>query len=189
MLLKNKNAVVYGAGGSIGGAVAKAFAREGARVFLVGRTLADLERLANEIAAAGGMAETAQVDALDEQALDKYVDAVVERAGSIDVSFNAIQIADSVQGTPLVDLSPEAVSQPVMHRVRTNFLTARAAARHMTSSFGIEGAAIEGLCRSLASELSPQACGSSAYGRPVRLNRSLTTSAISPGRRVSALRR
>ena len=95
-----------------------------------------------------------------------------------DVSFNAIDIADSIQGTPLIELSPEAVSQPVMHRVATNLLTARAAARHMvkkglgvilmitasparmawplTGSFGIEGAAIEGLCRSLASELSPQ---------------------------------
>jgi 3-oxoacyl-[acyl-carrier protein] reductase len=95
-----------------------------------------------------------------------------------DVSFNAIDIADSGQGTPLIELSAEAVGQPVMHRVATNFLTARAAARHMvkngkgviwmitasparmawplTGSFGLEGAAIEGLCRSLASELSPQ---------------------------------
>jgi 3-oxoacyl-[acyl-carrier protein] reductase len=178
MLLKHKIALVYGAGGSIGSAVAIAFAREGATVFLAGRTLAGLERVAKEIADAGGKAHTAQVDALDEQAVDKYVDAVVEQADRIDVSFNAIDIADSVQGTPLVELSPKAVSQPVMHRVMTNFLTARAAARHMvrkgtgvilmitatparmawplTGSFGIEGAAIEGLCRSLASELSPQ---------------------------------
>ena len=38
MLLEDKNAVIYGAGGSIGGAVAKESAREGARVFLAGRT-------------------------------------------------------------------------------------------------------------------------------------------------------
>ena len=178
MLLKSKIAVIYGAGGSIGGAVAVAFAREGAMVFLAGRTLAGLERVTKEIADAGGMAHTAQVDAFDAQAVDKYVNAVVEQAGCIDVSFNAIEIADSIQGTPLTELTPEAVSQPVMHRVATNFLTARAAARHMvkkgagvilmitatparmawplTGSFGIEGAAIEGLCRSLASELSPQ---------------------------------
>ena len=178
MLLKNKIAVVYGASGSIGSAVAIAFAREGATVFLAARTLDGLERVAAEIADAGGTSHTAQVDALDEQAVDKYVNAVVDQAGCIDVSFNAIEIADSIQGTPLIELTPEAVSQPVMHRVATNFLTARAAARHMvrkgvgvilmitatparmawplTGSFGIEGAAIEGLCRSLASELSPQ---------------------------------
>ncbi|HMH19473.1 MAG TPA: SDR family oxidoreductase [Burkholderiales bacterium] len=178
MLLKNKTTVVYGAGGSIGSAVAVAFAREGATVFLAGRTLAGLERVAREIADAGGRSHTAQVDALDERAVDRYVNAVVEQAGCIDVSFNAIDIADSIQGTPLIELSPKAVSQPVMHRVMTNFLTARAAARHMvkkgagvilmitatparmawplTGSFGIEGAAIEGLCRSMASELSPQ---------------------------------
>jgi 3-oxoacyl-[acyl-carrier protein] reductase len=178
MLLKDKIAVVYGAGGSIGSAVAIAFAREGATVFLAGRTLAGLERVATEIADAGGKSHTAQVDALDEQAVDKYVNAVVDRAGCIDVSFNAIDIADSVQGTPLIELSPEAVSRPVMQRVKSNFLCARAAARYMTrkgagvilmitatparmawpltGSFGIEGAAIEGLCRSLASELSPK---------------------------------
>jgi NAD(P)-dependent dehydrogenase (short-subunit alcohol dehydrogenase family) len=177
MLLKNKIAVVYGAGGAIGGAVARAFAREGATVFLAGRTLAGLERAASEIADAGGISHTAQVDALDARAVDRYVNAVVKQAGRIDISFNAIDIADSIQGTPLIELTPEAVSLPVMHRVATNFLTARAAVRHMvkegagvilmitatparmawplTGSFGIEGAAIEGLCRSLASELSP----------------------------------
>jgi|GEM_PF-2809481 len=78
MLLKNKIAVVYGAGGSIGRAVAIAFAREGATVFLTGRTLAGLERVAKEIADSGGLCHTAQVDALDEQAVDKHVVAVVE---------------------------------------------------------------------------------------------------------------
>lgn len=178
MLLRNKNAVIYGAGGSIGGAVARAFAREGARVFLAGRTLAGLEKVAKDIAASGGNAEAAQVDAFDDHAVEGYVDTVVKKAGCIDISFNAIKIDGSTQGTALVELSPQAVSLPVMRRVATNFLTARAAARHMaakgagvilmitasparmawplTGSFGIEGAAVEGLCRSLASELSPQ---------------------------------
>ena len=86
MLLKNKIAVVYGAGGSIGGAVASAFAREGATVFLAGRTLDGLGRVATEIAEAGGKSHSAQVDARDEQAVDKCVNAVVEQAGCIDVS-------------------------------------------------------------------------------------------------------
>ena len=76
MLLESKNAVIYGGGGSIGGAVARAFAREGARVFLAGRTPATLDAVAEEIRSAGGAAETAVVDALDENAVDEHADAV-----------------------------------------------------------------------------------------------------------------
>jgi 3-oxoacyl-[acyl-carrier protein] reductase len=76
MLLEDKNAVIYGGGGSIGGAVGRAFAREGARVFLAGRTLTRLEEVAEEIRSTGGIAETAQVDALDEKAVDEHADAV-----------------------------------------------------------------------------------------------------------------
>ena len=99
MLLENKNALIYGGGGSIGGAIARAFAREGAKVFLAGRTLTTLEEVAKDIRSAGGVADTAQVDALDEQAVDKYVDAVAASAGSIDVSFNLISYGD-VLGYP-----------------------------------------------------------------------------------------
>jgi len=130
MLLENKNAVIYGAGGSIGGAVARAFAREGATVFLAGRTLESLEEVAEEIRSAGGAAETAQVDALDEQAVDGHVDAVAASAGGIDVSFNLISYGD-VQGTPLAEMPLEDFERPVMSAVRTQFLSARAVARHM----------------------------------------------------------
>lgn len=98
MLLENKNAVIYGAGGSIGGAVARAFAREGARVHLAGRTLGSLEEVAEEIRAAGGTAETTQVDALDETSVDEHADAVADGAGGIDVCLNAISLED-VHGT------------------------------------------------------------------------------------------
>jgi 3-oxoacyl-[acyl-carrier protein] reductase len=90
VLLERKNAVIYGAGGSIGGAVARAFAREGARVFLAGRTRATLEEIAEAIRSAGGTAETAKVDALDEHAVDEHADAVAAEAGGIDISFNLI---------------------------------------------------------------------------------------------------
>jgi 3-oxoacyl-[acyl-carrier protein] reductase len=130
VLLGNKNAVIYGAGGSIGGAVARAFAREGARVFLAGRTRAKLDEVAEQIRSAGGVAEAAQVDALDEPAVDRYVDAVAEKAGSIDVSFNLISYED-VQGTPLAEMALEDFERPVVTAVRTQFLTWRAAARHM----------------------------------------------------------
>src|ERR687898_1790285 len=130
MLLENKNAVIYGAGGSIGGAVARAFAREGATVFLAGRTLESLEEVAEQIRSAGGVAETAQVDALDERTVDRYVDAVAEKAGGIDISFNLISYED-VQGTPLAEMPLEDFERPIMTAVRTQFLTSRAAARHM----------------------------------------------------------
>ena len=132
MLLEGKIAVIYGGGGKVGGAVARAFAREGARVFLAGRTLESLEEVAQEICFAGGVAETARVDALDERAVDEHADAVAEKAGGIDISFNLISYRD-VQGTPLAQMPLEEFERPLKTAVRTQFLTARAAARHMIS--------------------------------------------------------
>jgi len=129
MLLENKVAVIYGAGGPIGGAVARAFAREGARVFLAGRTKAKLDKIADEIRSNGGVADTAVVDALDERAVDAYVDAVAEQAGAIDISFNVISYGDVQK--PLTEISVEDFTQPITNAMRTQFLTTRAAARHM----------------------------------------------------------
>jgi NAD(P)-dependent dehydrogenase (short-subunit alcohol dehydrogenase family) len=129
-LLEGKNAVIYGGGGAIGGAVARAFARKGANVFLAGRTQAKLEEVAEQIRSAGRVAETAQVDALDERDVDDYVEAVAEKAGGIDVSFNLISYQD-VQGTPLAEMGLEDFERPVVKAVRSQFLTSRAAARHM----------------------------------------------------------
>jgi 3-oxoacyl-[acyl-carrier protein] reductase len=130
VLLERKNAVIYGAGGSIGGAVARAFAREGARVFLAGRTRATLEEVAEAIRSAGGTAETAEVDALVEQAVDEHADAVAANAGGIDISFNLIT-HPYTHGTPLAEMAVEDFMAPVETAARTTFLTARAAARHM----------------------------------------------------------
>jgi 3-oxoacyl-[acyl-carrier protein] reductase len=129
MLLENKVAVIYGAGGPIGGAVARAFAREGARVFLAGRTKAKLDKVADEIHASGGLADTAVVDALDEQTVNKYVDRIVEQAGHLDISFNVISYAD-VQ-VPLTEIAVDDFTQPIINAMRTQFLTTRAAVRHM----------------------------------------------------------
>ena len=81
MILKNKVAVIYGAGGVIGGAIARAFALEGAKVFVTGRTLAPVKAVAKEIQSAGGTAEAVEVDALDEQAVDKHLQSVIDKAG------------------------------------------------------------------------------------------------------------
>jgi 3-oxoacyl-[acyl-carrier protein] reductase len=130
LLLEDKNAVIYGAGGSIGGAVARAFAREGARVFLAGRTQAPLDAVADDIRAGAGAAETALVDALDPAAVGAHADAVVARAGSIDISFSAIT-HPSVHGTPLAEMAVEDVCDEVLTAIRATLVTASAAARHM----------------------------------------------------------
>ena len=130
MLLENKSAVIYGAGGAIGGAVARAFAREGARVFLTGRHLDRVAAVAEELRAEGGVAEAAEVDAVDEQAVEEHARAVVTSAGRIDISFNAISLPQrGVQGIPLTALPLESFSRPVVMYTSSLFLTAGAAAR------------------------------------------------------------
>jgi NAD(P)-dependent dehydrogenase (short-subunit alcohol dehydrogenase family) len=177
VVLEGKNAIVYGAGGSMRGAVARAFAREGARVFLAGRTLAQLDEVADEIRASGGAAESGQVDAMDGSAVDAHADRVAETAGSIDISFNAISIR-AVQNVPLVDMSIDDFMTPITDASRTHFVTTTAAARHMTAQgsgviillsstaalesrhqmggFNLACACVDALTRSLAGEVGRQ---------------------------------
>jgi NAD(P)-dependent dehydrogenase (short-subunit alcohol dehydrogenase family) len=130
LLLENKNAVIYGGGGAIGGAIARVFAREGARVFIAGRTPAKLEAVARDIAATGGTVETAQLDVLDQQAVEKHADAIVATAGRIDIALNAVSVMHD-QGTLLADLSLEEFMRPIDGFLRTLFITSKAVARHM----------------------------------------------------------
>jgi 3-oxoacyl-[acyl-carrier protein] reductase len=174
VLLAERNAVIYGGGGSIGGAVARAFAREGATVHLAGRTQAKLDAVAADIRGAGGRAETVQLDALDERAVDEHADRVAADHGSLDISMSLISQQD-VQGTPLAELSTDDLMRPVDTTTRGMFITARAAARHMIAqqsgvilAFGGYGdpgpnlgglqvafGAAEALRRALACELGP----------------------------------
>src|SRR5262245_10403728 len=179
MLLKDKVAVVYGAGGDVGGAVARAFAREGAKLFLSGRHLPKVEAVAADVISRGGVAEAAQVDALDEQVVDKYVGAVAAKVGAIDISFNAISIAHALPNrAPLLELSAEHFALPITTYTVANFLTARSAARRMVTrrsgvilmitatpsrmAFPNVGgnapafAAVVALTRTLSAELAPQ---------------------------------
>jgi NAD(P)-dependent dehydrogenase (short-subunit alcohol dehydrogenase family) len=126
VLLEGKNAVIYGGGGSIGGAVARAFAREGATVHLAGRTQETLDAAAEDIRSRGGAAETVVLDALDEEAVDAHADSVP----SLDISFNVISHGD-VQGTPLAEMSLADFERPAVTAIRTMFITTRAAARRM----------------------------------------------------------
>jgi NAD(P)-dependent dehydrogenase (short-subunit alcohol dehydrogenase family) len=132
-VLHDKNAIVFGAGGSIGAAVAKAFAAEGAQVFLAGRTKSSLEAVAKEIALTGGTVKTAAVDSLDDTAVNQYVDGVVERAGKVDVilDFTGPRAKEYGNGKLAVDLPIEEFMVPLATMLRSRFITARAAARHM----------------------------------------------------------
>ena len=172
-LLQDKNVVVYGAAGGIGSGVAREFAREGARLFLAGRTRKTLDVVASDIAAAGGSAEVAEVDALDEPAVDEHLREV----GRVDVSFNLVTRGD-VQGAPLLAMSAADFTAPVNTGLLAHFITARAAARRMVeqgsgvilsltsgSSAGLApgmggtgpaDAAIETFMRYLAAEVGPQ---------------------------------
>jgi NAD(P)-dependent dehydrogenase (short-subunit alcohol dehydrogenase family) len=178
MMLKDKVAVIYGAGGAIGGAVARAFAREGANLFLAGRHLPPVDVVAKDIVAAGGSAEAAEVDALDEHAVDRHLQSVVDKAGRVDISFNAVGIPNPMIRVPLVELDVEQFSLPIATYTRSYFLTARLAARRMvanrsgvimtvtatisrtgTAMVGGGGpamAAVEALTRDLSAELAPQ---------------------------------
>lgn len=180
MLLKGKVAVVYGAAGKIGSTVARAFAREGARVHLTGRKPDRLQAVADEIVAAGGAAEVAEVDALDKAAVERHLAGVAAADGGIDISFNAVWIRGDLQGTPLTEMSLEDFTTPVVTGISTHFLTATGAARHMTErgkgviltlsssasalagrdqayhstgGFGVACSAIESLSRTLAGQL------------------------------------
>jgi NAD(P)-dependent dehydrogenase (short-subunit alcohol dehydrogenase family) len=178
MLLKDKVAVIYGAGGAVGGAVAHAFASEGARLFLTGRHLTPVEAVAEDVVFAGGSAEAAEVDALDEQAVDEHFQSMTDKAGRVDISFNAIGIPNPKVRVPLVELDVEQFSLPIATYTRSYFLTARLAARRMVANRsgvvmtvtatpsrtgtplvgggGPAMAAVEALTRDLSAELAPQ---------------------------------
>lgn len=176
MILKNKVAVIYGAGGAIGSAVARAFASEGAKVFLTGRKRAAVEAVAKDI---GGFAEAAEVDALDERAIDRHLQSLIDKAGRLDISFDAVGIPDAkIVGVPLVELSLEQFALPISAYTTSYFLTARQAAKRMVPNksgvimtntslpartgtrlnggYGAAHAAKEALTRDLSCELAPQ---------------------------------
>ena len=174
MLLDKKTAIIYGAGGAIGSAVARAYAREGADVHLAGRTEATLDTVAQRIQTDGGTAHVARLDVLDRAAVEQHASAVADASGSIDVCFNATS-NDDVQGTPLLDLRFEDFLRPVTKAVTAQFNIATAVGRHMTRSghgvilvmaggreaiprlggSHVAWTALAGLCRQLAAEFGP----------------------------------
>ena len=176
MQLRNRNAIIYGAAGSLGSTVAKALARAGATVLVTGHRIGPVKTLAAEIVAAGGRAEAAQVDALDQKGVEHCVSDFAHRSGTLDISFNAIAWKDR-QGTPLVEMALADFVRPVRIAMETQFITSTAAGRIMkqqqsgvilsltatpggigypnVGGFGPACCAVEGFSRDLAAELGP----------------------------------
>lgn len=178
-LLQQKNAVIFGAGGSIGAAVAKEFALQGARVYLAGRAGASLDAVTKQIVATGGKAESTVIDTLDDTAVSQYMNEVARRAGRIDVAVDLAgpRAREYGNGKNALDLSVDEFMIPMGAMVRSRFITARAAARHMAeqhagviifvtgspvrphvpgaTAIGAAFAAMENLTMNLAFELSP----------------------------------
>lgn len=174
MILQHKSAIVYGAGGSLGGAVAKALAAAGARVFLTGYRIQSVQKVADDILSSGGHAEVAVVDAFDPAAIASHMDQVVQKAGAVDISFNAVGV-DVVQNIPLTTIPAEDFVRPITLTMQTRFLTAIAAGKVMmrqrsgviltltatpggigypyTGGFAPACSAVESFSRNLASEL------------------------------------
>ena len=130
MLLSNKNAIIYGAGGSLGNAIAHALAKEGAKVFVTGHHLAPVQQLADEIIKAGGKAEAAEVDALNQKAVNDFVNKVVKTTGTVDISLSLITTKD-IQGVPLVELPMEDFTRPIKRVMESQFITGTAAGKVM----------------------------------------------------------
>lgn len=176
MLLENKVAVIHGGGGSIGAATARVFAHEGARLFLAGRSLPRLEAAASAARAEGAEVSIAVVDASDQAAVDRHVDEVADIAGRIDIALNAVGF-DHIQGLSIAETSLDDYLHPVVGYLQTNFVTAKAASRHMIAKgSGViltistpgarltgrglignaaQSAGLEGFSRALAGELGP----------------------------------
>jgi NAD(P)-dependent dehydrogenase (short-subunit alcohol dehydrogenase family) len=173
MLLEHKTAIVYGAGGPIGSAVAQAFAAEGAHVHLAGRTATRLQPIAHRIITSGGRADVAQLDVLDQPTVERHARSVAD-AGGIDICFNAVA-NDDIQGTPLPELALAELLQPVTKAVTSHFIIATTVGRHMArrgngvilcmaggreaiprlGGSHVAWSALAGLCRQLAADLGP----------------------------------
>src|SRR5262249_50787445 len=167
--------------GSVGSVVGREVGGEGADVFLSGRSRANVEEVAKQITADGGMAQAAVVDAEDPAAVDAYIDGIASEAGSIDVVFNLIgpRLTEYGGGKLATQLSVDEFMAPLVRLVKSQFITARAAARHMVeqhsgvilfvtgsparphtpgaTAIGAAFGAIENLTRNLAQDVSP--CG------------------------------
>lgn len=173
-LLAGKVAVIFGANGNLGKSTVKAYIEQGAKVYASSRNIDDLSKI-------NGIEDVRVVDALDEEQIEGYLQGVIEKAGRIDVVMNlsGSDPAEYNHGHPASEVSLEQFMIPLKTGTATQFLTAKAAQKHMatqesggvvifiTSTLAKVGsplctaltashAATEGIVRSLANEWGEQ---------------------------------
>jgi NAD(P)-dependent dehydrogenase (short-subunit alcohol dehydrogenase family) len=128
-------ALVTGASRGIGAACARAFSRAGASVVLAARNEAALDALATEIEGAGGTSLVVPTDVSDADAVERLVEATVQRFGRLDVACN--NAAGGGQApTRIADLPVEAYDSAIAVTLRSVFLSMKYEIRAMLDSGG-----------------------------------------------------
>ena len=125
-------AIVTGAGGALGGAVARALGREGARVALSYRNSQEsAENAVAEIEAAGGSAFAAHLEVTSEESVATFVQSVIERFGGIDVLVNTAGRIDAADAVRFLEHNPDSWQALFDVDVLGSFLMCRAVVPHM----------------------------------------------------------
>jgi NAD(P)-dependent dehydrogenase (short-subunit alcohol dehydrogenase family) len=148
MRLKDKTAVITGGGTGIGRATALLFAREGAKVMVVGRRTAPLESTVSAIQAEGGQATWFAADVSKATDIQDMVAETVKRHGKIDILFNNAAIFIGF-GKTIVDLTEEEWDALMAVNLKGVFLCSKYVIPHMIRQGG--GAIVN--CSSIAGHI------------------------------------
>jgi 3-oxoacyl-[acyl-carrier protein] reductase len=128
-------AIVTGAGGALGGAVARALGREGAMVALGYRSSEDSARASlAEIEGAGGRGHVGQIDVTDVDSVDRFVADVAERYGRIDVVVNTAGRIDPADAVRFAESKDDAFATLLDVDLLGSFRVCQAALPHLKQS-------------------------------------------------------
>ncbi|WP_421930632.1 SDR family oxidoreductase [Phenylobacterium sp.] len=132
-VLRNKVAIVTGASSGIGEAVAKLFAREGAKVVVTARREAELSALVEEIARHGGDAVAVPGDLRDEALGQALVETATARFGGLDIAFNNAGAMGEMAP------APEISADGWRATLETNLTSAFLCAKHQIPAMVLRG--------------------------------------------------
>jgi NAD(P)-dependent dehydrogenase (short-subunit alcohol dehydrogenase family) len=130
MKLKDRVAIVTGAGRNIGEEVAKLFAAEGAKVAVVDLDQSRGERTTAAITAAGGTAELFVTNVARASEVEALVTAVVARFGRIDILVNNVAVSDN---KTILDITEEDWDRVMNVTLKSQFLMSRQVAQQMVA--------------------------------------------------------
>ncbi|UCD28977.1 MAG: 3-oxoacyl-ACP reductase FabG [Planctomycetota bacterium] len=136
MRLKNKVAIITGAGRGIGKAFAIRFAEEGAAIVIAEIDLANAEHAAKEIEAKGGQALALHTDVSDEASTNEMAKKTMERFGKIDVLVNNASIYYGIGARPWDDRTPDEWDRIFAVNVKGSWLCCKAVVPHMIAQGG-----------------------------------------------------